>query len=81
MRKCHDFVASPDPVPVLRRYQRPRGADVEAEMVRLVLAGVLAFGAAACGGGAGDERPAPTVMGEETAPAGTQAPGGDDSDY
>lgn len=49
-------------------------------MVRLILAGILAFGAAACAG-AGDERPAPTVMGEETAPAGTQPPGGGDDDY
>lgn len=42
----------------------------------LLIAGALALGAAACGG-ATDERPAPTVMGEEIGPGkqGPSAPG------
>jgi hypothetical protein len=43
-------------------------------MLRLILAGLLAVGAAACGG-ATDDQPAPTVMGEETDPIGPSAPG------
>ena len=80
MRKCHDFVAFGGAVSLLRRSQPSakygRGGR---EMVRLILAGVLALGAAACAGGAGDERPAPTVMGDETDPSGTQPPGDYDS--
>lgn len=42
----------------------------------LLIAGALALGAAACGG-ATDERPAPTVLGEEIGPGnqGPSAPG------
>lgn len=45
-------------------------------MLRLLLAGVLALGAAACGG-ATEDRPVPTVLGEEIGPGnqGPSAPG------